>query len=708
MSDSSHRTFRPEKPLLVWDGECGFCRMCVERFVSQKKEGVNLVPFQELHRHWPQAPEEDYASAVILYTPDGQSYRAAAAIYRFYAEFPWRGWAFWLYSRFRWFTKLSEWGYTFVAEHRKIFARLVRIFWGKSFVPSTYLFSSWLFCRFLGLTALIAFLSLWVQAEGLIGPEGIVPFQDDLEHVRNITDNGAAEISRWWLRPTLLWFFSDVTGLHIIFTIGTLAALLLIVGIAPHVAVFAGWICYLSLVVVAEPFLNFQWDLLMLETMFISLFFVPWQARERRGLASHPSPLGRWLIWLLLFKLTFGSGLVKFTYFGPDGSNTWYDLTALDYHYWTQPIPSWLSWYFHQLPVWFDKISLITTYVIEVILPFFIFFPRRLRNLAFIGLVFLQVMIIITGNYGFFNLLTMILCLPLVDDHSLPERLKKLRSISGETTPKSVWPRRVRFSLVTLVTVMFLWTGSYYLRRDFLGNRPQTSGESFSPSGVSQSLIRYAQFSRSMNSYGLFRVMTTSRPEIIIEHSHNGETWLPYQFRYKPGDQQVPPAFFFPHMPRLDWQMWFEALYIERLISAPYSLSLYQRFLEVMVMSNMNMGELHIGQFLIDQELQGLNAMTTSDRRQFIQNIQMHINSYSNHSYWFASFLRSLGRGNETVLDLLSSDWVEMKNPKKMRITFYYYNFSDPDAKKKTGIWWNRDPVDQFSLTFPILEEYSQ
>jgi hypothetical protein len=65
---------------------------------------------------------------------------------------------------------------------------------------------------------------------------------------------------------------------------------------------------------------------------------------------------------------------------------------------------------------------------------------------------------------------------------------------------------------------------------------------------------------RTINSYGLFAIMTTSRPEIIIEGSMDGRTWLAYEFRHKAGDVRRRPSFVAPHQPRLDWQMWFAAL----------------------------------------------------------------------------------------------------------------------------------------------------
>lgn len=69
-------------------------------------------------------------------------------------------------------------------------------------------------------------------------------------------------------------------------------------------------------------------------------------------------------------------------------------------------------------------------------------------------------------------------------------------------------------------------------------------------------LQRWARPFASANAYGLFRVMTRDRPELIIEGSQDGTTWLPYEFKWKPGDVNRRPAYCIPHMPRLDWQIW--------------------------------------------------------------------------------------------------------------------------------------------------------
>jgi hypothetical protein len=65
---------------------------------------------------------------------------------------------------------------------------------------------------------------------------------------------------------------------------------------------------------------------------------------------------------------------------------------------------------------------------------------------------------------------------------------------------------------------------------------------------------------RSFNSYGLFAVMTKSRPEIVIEGSNDGQNWVPYEFPWKIGDPWRRPRLAAPHQPRVDWQFWFAAL----------------------------------------------------------------------------------------------------------------------------------------------------
>jgi len=90
--------------------------------------------------------------------------------------------------------------------------------------------------------------------------------------------------------------------------------------------------------------------------------------------------------------------------------------------------------------------------------------------------------------------------------------------------------------------------------REIAQTLPNTRG------GLDNPLLRAVEPLRSVNGYGLFRVMTTERSEIVIEGSRDGVQWGEYGFRWKPGEVRRRPAFVAPHMPRLDWQMWFAAL----------------------------------------------------------------------------------------------------------------------------------------------------
>ena len=580
-----------------------------------------------------------------------------------------------------------------------IFLKIVKFFWGSNLLPDTYRISGWVFGRSLGFITLLAFLSFWSQADGLIGPDGIIPFQDDLEHVERIIGTQSGDISKWSLRPTLLWFFGSGTGMHQLFFLGTLASLLLMIGIMPHLSIAVSWVCYISLAAVAEPFLNFQWDALLLETLFLSLFVVPWSFRDRIDNATEPLIFGRWLVWLLLFKLMFESGIVKFTYFASNGSNTWWDLTALEYHYWTQPIPSWISWYFHQLPSWFDKISLVITYLCELVLPLFIFFPRRFRRLSCIGLIIFQISIILTGNYGFFNILTIILCITLADDLWF-SRWSKIRIGSkGSSLQEWIVINRLKKFSAVMIMICFLWVTMVYLDRDWQGN-VQPLDDPSEPSIITSGLVKTAQLTRSMNAYGLFRVMTITRPEIIIEAMFDNKEWEQILFRYKPVEITTAPRFFLFHMPRLDWQCWFEALFIERLLSNSFALSVYNRFLNVMVRTDMNIGEIQLEDFILDRDREVLRTLEQVDQQRYIQNLQIHINNYMNRSYWFARFLALLARTEDSVYDLISTE--STGHPSKIRVSLYRYSFTDVDEKRKSGKWWERDQVKDFSLVIDL------
>jgi hypothetical protein len=415
----------------------------------------------------------------------------------------------------------------------------------------------WWFFRLLGLSYLAAFWSLATQVVGLIGHDGILPAADYMDRARAFVVAGHIGLDRFRLLPTLCWLGASDVMLRALCLGGVALAMMLALGVLPALVLPLLWIDYLSLSVVSRDFLSFQWDALLLDAGFLAIFIAPLVLVDRRRAPIDPPRLGIWLMLWLLFRLMFGSGMVKLA----SGDPTWRDLTALTFHFETQPIPTPLAWYAHHLPVWFNKASTAAALAIELSAPFFILGPRRLRHLAFGLLVGLQALIALTGNYAFFNLLSAALCLFLLDDASL-----SWRSRAGEASSRY----RLRDVLLVVVAAVTVPVSAVALA--------SRSGIELPLSSLVAPVAETIAPFRSVNTYGLFAVMTTTRPEIIIEGSDDGAEWKAYEFRYKAGDLHRRPPWVAPHQPRLDWQMWFAAL--GSYDNEPWFQSFCQRLLE--------------------------------------------------------------------------------------------------------------------------------
>ena len=275
------------------------------------------------------------------------------------------------------------------------------------------------------------------------------------------------------------------------------------------------------------------------------------------SLATTP---GIWLSRWLLFRFMFMSGVVKLLSDDPN----WRDLSALSYHFLTQPLPTQLAWYAAQLPPGTLKFATGGTFFVELILPFLICWPRRLRFLSAFGILLLQGCILITGNYNWFNFQTMLLCLALFDDAAvrriLPRRLVPLLKSRVENQT----PRRVVTVLVSGLAALIVFCSLVKMDERFGGSPPEAA----------QAVDDFIEPLHIVGSYGLFAVMTTERNEIVVEGSNDGAEWREYDFLYKPGDVMRRPRWNIPHQPRLDWQMWFAAL------DNPRYLPWFTRFLE--------------------------------------------------------------------------------------------------------------------------------
>ncbi len=519
------------KPLLVYDNACDFCRYWIAQWQHITGDSIEYAPYQEVATEFPNIPLSAFEDSVQLILQNGTVLSGAEAVLRALNN----GFLLWCYSRLPGFAGVSEGVYRFVAQHRPFFSALTRWFWGTHTERTTFHLSRWLFLRGLGCIYLIAFLSLWVQIHGLVGSNGILPAGQYLEAVRQqIGTEG------YYLVPTLFWLNPSDAFLHFLCAGGILLSLVLIAGFIPSFALVSLWAFYLSLVTVGQVFLSFQWDVLLLEAGFLAIFFAPLHLRETFTRASQSSTAFLWLLRWLLFRLMFASGFVKLS-----SDEVWRNLTALNFHYETQPLPTWFGWYAHQLPEWFHKASVLGMFAAELVVPFLIFAPRHPRTVGCIGLIALQILIILTGNYCFFNLLTIVLCLLLIDDVMWKALLPKRFMPTIHTIEKP--PRQYRrIGIAVAAGLLFLLSSIRF------------GGQLFREAQLPD--VAWIAPFRSVNTYGLFADMTESRPEIIVEGSNDRITWKTYQFRWKPGDLTVPPKWVAPHQPRLDWQMWFAAL----------------------------------------------------------------------------------------------------------------------------------------------------
>jgi len=615
------------KPLLIWDGECHFCRRWIERWRVITGGEVEYAPYQEIAERFPEIPPEQFQRSVVYIDRNGQVFVAAAAVYRSLRCCRSKKWLWWSYQHVPGFAAVSELAYRVIAENRPFASAMTRLLWGKDVRPPTYFWARRWFLSALGLIYLIAFVSLWTQIHGLVGAKGIIPIEIYLANAK--AQIGLRAVS---LLPTLCWISSSNSFLHFLCGGGVVLSVLLIFRIAPAISAALLFVFYLSLAVAGQNFLSFQWDILLLETGFLAIFFAPWQLwpKENPGSAiraTAASSVALFLLKFLLFKLMFMSGMVKLTsgddcWGWLDHSFHWNALTALDYHYWTQPLPTIFAWFADKHPEWFKKFSVAFCLVVEIIVPFFIWAPRRVRLTAAGLLIFLQIAIAITGNYCFFNLLAIALCLLLIDDvvWMVGRDSVEPRAFSKGSTLSR--PTKIRHWLAIAVLIITL---PLNLWLNYTAIKPEADW----PKSLLTLYARIEPF-RIANGYGLFRVMTKERPEIQVEGSADGIDWVPYEFKWKPGDLNRAPRWCAPHQPRLDWQMWFAAL-----------------------------GGLRQEQ-------------------------------------WFGNFVVRLLDNEPSVTRLLARNPFPDKPPKYVRAVLFKYQFTTSEEHRTTGAWWKRHEIGEF------------
>lgn len=399
--------------------------------------------------------------------------------------------------------------------------------------------------RGLGVIFLIAFGTYWWQSELLYGLDGILPVGD---YMKSLHDYFGGRNFRQY--PTLSWWNTSSGFLQVQCAIGMLAAIFVILGRLPWLAILICWFLYLSIISAGQIFYYFQWDILLLEAALLTAIVAIGSSKNRENTWV------LWLIWFLLFKLMFLSGVVKLT----SGDQSWRDGTALTYHYFTQPLPNVFSYYFHHAPLFIHKLSCWVMFFVELVVPFFILIGGLLKHLrkarhvalflhrfAALSIIALMAIIFLSGNYNFFNLLVALLAVSLLDDGILTKS-------SSPRSQKDFSGLGILGKTFSIGAFVFITTiSSYKIYTECVGQRV---GAQNLFTKLSSAIAPF----KSINSYGLFRVMTTTRPEIIFEGSNDGVNWSEYSFYWKASDLDRRPFQAAPYQPRLDWQLWFAAL----------------------------------------------------------------------------------------------------------------------------------------------------
>jgi hypothetical protein len=442
----------------------------------------------------------------------------------------------------------------------------------------------------------------------------------------------------FWRMPGVFhWHYSDVLQHRLCYT-GIFLAALVLAGVLQGPLLCILWFLYLSLAQAGGIFMGYQWDALLLEAGLLAVFLAPWRLWCPRVPQKNPdAPAGAvFLLHWLLFRLMWLSGWVKIA--GPGADPVWLDDTALRFHYETQPLPGPMSWWAHQLPDWMQVWSCRAMFGIELWLPFAMLLGRWGRLAACAGFTLLMTAIALTGNYNFFNLITVALALTLLDDRWWPRRARTWLRVPDE--PRRRW---CQWHAPVYAAAAFLILFSLVAADASLSGRIRDY-KAKAPAGLTEFYAQHLAPWRSVNSYGLFQDMTTERNEVVIEVSADGNDWKEVPFPWKPGGLSRRPGQCAPHQPRLDWQLWFAAL--------------------------------HPG---------------------FQPERDSHPGS---PVFWMHGFLGGLLEGREEVWKLAGRPPVELSRIRFLRALFYRYRFTTDEERAQTGAVWKREFIGNYSPVF--------
>jgi hypothetical protein len=374
---------------------------------------------------------------------------------------------------------------------------------------------------------LIGYVSAINQFPALLGERGLLPVP---RFVSRVPFRASPSLFHWRYSDRLLLILGWV---------GTVIAASLVAGLPqlgppwlPMIAFLLLWAGYLSIVNVGQTFYSFGWESLLLEAGFIVAFLGSNEVA--------PPILILFFVRWLVFRLEFGAGMIKVR-----GGSEWRDLTALNYHHETQPMPNPVSSFAHQLPKWFHRLEVLGSHFTQLVVPFFLFAPQPVASIAALIIILTQLWLVFTGNFAWLNWITIVLAFAAIDDNAFRVLFPAIET-GGRSLDPPLW-----FVVVVVAATAFLVV---------LSVRPLMNL-------FSRNQLMNASFNRYhlVNAYGAFGTVTKERYEIIVEGSSadvptSDDDWLPYEFRGKPSDIRRMPGQFAPYHLRLDWLMWFLAL----------------------------------------------------------------------------------------------------------------------------------------------------
>jgi hypothetical protein len=410
--------------------------------------------------------------------------------------------------------------------------------------------------RLFGFVSCAAFGSLLWQLLPLLGAQGLTPARS---YVASTVSFAGSPWQAWLAAPSLFFWFPPSDSLMLACAwLGLALSCALLLGASHAAILFLLWLLYRSFVAIGQVWYGYGWELLYLEAAFLALFMLP--LRSVGPFPTRRVPLA--LIWLmrwLAFRLMLGAGLIKLR-----GDSCWRDLSCLDFHFETQPLPNPLSPLFHAMPHAVHVGGVLFNHLCEVLLPLCMFGPRKLRLIAGGLMIAFQGVLILSGNLSFLNWLSIVPLLACFDDAALarvlPKRLVE-RARAAEAPARShTITAALLCALVALLSLSPI--------ANLLSSR-QRMNAAFEPFML-------------VNSYGAFGGVGRERHELSIEGTRDaapGPTtrWQSYEFLAKPGDVTRRLPIIAPFQPRLDWQIWFAAM--SRAEDEPWMLHLVWKLL---------------------------------------------------------------------------------------------------------------------------------